>query len=71
MNLITLEEFKELIEDFVFNNFRVRSRDENAVIIIDDFKGSYDKSIKELFEELKLTAKLTADVVKRCKDERV
>lgn len=51
---LALQDFKEIIGEFVSDNFRVRSRDENAEIVVDDYKGSYDKSIKKLKERLGL-----------------
>lgn len=47
-----LKEFTELINEFVTDNFRVESRDENAEIEIDDYKGSYNKTIIELFKQM-------------------
>ena len=50
-----LEDFKNAVQDFINDNYMVKSGDINAVIVIDDTDGGkhYDKSIKELFEEVR------------------
>ena len=52
-----LTKFKELIETFVDENFNTDSCREcheiGYSIVPDNHKGSYDKAIKELFEEVR------------------
>ena len=54
-----LTRFKEIIEDFVNENFEVTglcrgcSDNGEGIVMPYDYKGSYEKAIKELFEVLK------------------
>lgn len=48
-----LEEFKQIISDFITENHKVCGGGENAEIIADDYEGSYEKAITELHKELK------------------
>lgn len=44
--------FKELIGDFVDNNFKVVGQGTEAEVGVDDYKCSYEKAIKDLYMEL-------------------
>ena len=53
---ITLEQFKELVEEFVSENFTADGcRECHEVghnIVPDDYKGSYNKALNKLFNKL-------------------
>lgn len=52
LNKKEFEIFKGIIQGFVEDNFKAKSRDENAEIIPDDYKGSYEQALKRLWEDL-------------------
>lgn len=51
-----LKEFDELIWDFIINNVTVsgcrQCHEQGVELCPDDYKGSYDKALKELFDEI-------------------
>ena len=50
-----LEDFKSAVQNFIDDNYLVRSGDMNAEIVPDTTDGGkhYEKCIKELFEEVR------------------
>jgi len=62
-----IEEFKEVIEEFVANNFCadgcMECSEVGHGIVPDDYRGSYDKAILELTNKLKVSENLM-DLIK-------
>lgn len=55
-NMISLERFKEIVESFVIDNFCadgcLECNENGNSIVPDDHKGSYDKAIKQMYDEV-------------------